>query len=76
MNILDTNKKFVVCIKNDDYEVSLEIRKIYSVIPDDEASKHGLIRVIDESDEDYLYPKDYFVPIELSQTVIEALSAA
>jgi hypothetical protein len=74
MSKMDPKPKFVICIKNDDYEASLEIRKIYFAITDDKASKHGLIRVIDESDEDYLYPKDYFIPIELPQTIIEAIT--
>lgn len=66
--------QFAVCIKNDGYQVSLEIRKIYQVIPDTKALKHQLIRVIDESGEDYLYPADYFVPIELSKAVEKAFS--
>ncbi|MBE9162865.1 MULTISPECIES: hypothetical protein [Microcoleaceae] len=57
---LETN--FVVCINNQDYPVSLELRKIYQVIPDIRAAKHQYIRVIDESGEDYLYPVAYFVP--------------
>ena len=61
--------QFVVCIKNEGYSASLELRKIYQVIPDARAAEHRLIRVIDESGEDYLYPVDYFVPIELPQAV-------
>ena len=63
--------QFVVCVKNENHPASLEIRKIYQVIPDDHAAEHRLIRVIDESCEDYLYPADYFVPIELPQAVEE-----
>ena len=58
---------FAVCVKNDDYPASLEIRKIYEMMPDEKAAKHGLVRIIDESGEDYLYPQDYFVPIEIPQ---------
>jgi hypothetical protein len=54
-------------VKNEDYPVALEIRKIYEILPDEKAAKHGLVRVIDESGEDYLYPKDFFVPIELPE---------
>ena len=61
--------QFVVCIRNEGYSASLELRKIYQVIPDARAAEHRLIRVIDESGEDYLYPVDYFVPIELPQAV-------
>ena len=51
---------FVLCIKNDGYEVSLERRKLYVTIPDPEAAADGQIRVIDESGEDYLYPASHF----------------
>lgn len=61
--------RYVVCVNNEGYPASLERRKIYQVLPDPQAAAHKLIRVIDESGEDYLYPADYFVPITLSQTV-------
>lgn len=60
-------QQFAVCVKNDEYPASLEIRKIYEVLPDDKAAKHGLVRIIDESGEDYLYPQDFFVPIEIPE---------
>ena len=66
--------QFVVCIKNDQYPASLEVRKIYKSLPDASAAKHQLIRVIDESGEDYLYPADYFVPIKLPQLIVKALA--
>ena len=65
--------KFAVCINNEDYEVSLELRKIYKILPDAKAAEHHYIRVIDESGEDYLYPEDYFIPIELPKAVEKAL---
>jgi hypothetical protein len=68
--------QFVVCIKNEGYNASLELRKIYRVVPDASAAAHRLIRVIDESDEDYLYPQDYFAPITLPETLVEALALA
>jgi hypothetical protein len=55
--------RFVVCISNRNYAASLERRKIYRRIPDSEARKHGLIRVVDESGRGYLYPERYFTPI-------------
>jgi hypothetical protein len=64
---------FVICIANTHYEASLELRKIYETVPDDEASRSGLARVIDESGEDYLYPVDYFVPIELPRKAERAM---
>jgi hypothetical protein len=69
-------KRFVVCVKNKSYEVSLETRKIYQVLRDPDAAKHKQLRVIDESGEDYLYPESYFTPIELPQPVRKAVLAA
>jgi len=69
-------KQFAVCLRNDGYEVSLERRKIYQVLPDLEAAKHRQVRVIDESGEDYLYPQNFFVPIELPQPIRRAVLAA
>jgi hypothetical protein len=68
--------QFVVCINNSGYPASLEVRKIYQVIPDARSEAHQLVRVIDESGEDYLYPADYFMPLELPQPVLQALSLA
>ena len=70
-----SEKQFVVCLKNKGYEVSLERRKIYQVLPDADAAKHGLVRVVDESGEDYLYPKGFFVAIELPQPIRRAVLA-
>lgn len=69
-------QQFVVCIENTGYEASLERRKIYLAVPDAEGSGHGLLRVIDESGEDYLYPKELFRPIELPQALGRAILAA
>ena len=55
--------KFVLCIENKDYPASLEKWKIYPVLKEDEME--GYIRIIDESGEDYLYPEEYFVTIEV-----------
>jgi hypothetical protein len=68
--------QFVICIKNRDYPASLELRKIYRVVPDETAAAHKQIRVIDESGEDYLYPADYFVSIRLPQAVEKAVLQA
>src|SRR5690242_21001965 len=57
--------RFVLCVRNKEYPASLELRKVYRLLPDDVASKHRQMRVIDESGEDYLYPEEYFVPIKL-----------
>jgi hypothetical protein len=59
---------------NDGYPASLEPRKIYPVLPDTEAAAHQLLRIIDESGENYLYPADYFIPIDLPKAAEEAFS--
>ena len=69
-------RKFVVCVKNDGYDVSLEKRKIYVSLADDVAAKHGLMRVVDESGEDYLYPRGFFAPIDLPASVRRAVMHA
>jgi len=66
--------EFVVCINNEGYEASLEVGKIYRLVPDAHAAEHSMMRIVDESGEDYLYPTDYFVPVELPQAAVEALT--
>ena len=68
--------KFAVCINNADYPASLELHKIYRIIPDREAAAEGDIRVIDESGEDYLYPAAWFVFVELPRVIERSLRAA
>ena len=69
-------QSFVICIRNDGYEVSLEKRKLYEVLPDNDAAQHGQIRVIDESGEDYLYPQDYFIAVNLPKPTERAIIEA
>ena len=64
---------YAICIQNEGYEASLELRKLYPVLEDNFGSQHGMIRVIDESGEDYLFPNEYFVPVTLSQAVEKQL---
>ncbi len=64
--------RFMLCINNGGCE-DLEIRKVYEVLPDDEAAKDRYVRVIDESGEDYLYPEDYFYPVEIAANIRESL---
>ena len=59
-----SSPSFVACVHNQSFPASLEVRKIYEVLPDVEAAGSGYLRVIDESGDDYLYPRDYFVPME------------
>ena len=60
---------FAICIQNEGYAVSLEKRKLYEVLPDSEAEKHNQIRVIDESGDDYVYSREYFVIVDLPDAV-------
>lgn len=69
-------KQLVVCIDNEGYPASLERRKIYLALRDPVAEKRGLLRIVDESGEDYLYPKASFRPIALPQGVKKAVLAA
>jgi hypothetical protein len=66
-------RSYVLCIDNSGYPESLEVRKIYALLPDKKASACDYLRVIDETGEDYLYPNKYFVPLNLSAEVIDAL---
>jgi hypothetical protein len=72
----ESSPQFVVCINNEDYPASLELHKIYRVVPDEDAATDGDIRIIDESGEDYLYPASYFAPIKVPQLVEESLLRA
>ena len=65
--------QFAICINNSEYPASLELHKIYRVLPDEDAATEGDIRVIDESGEDYLYPAGWFVLVELPEIVERSL---
>lgn len=68
-----TAARFAVCVDNTGYPSSLELHKIYRVLPDEDAAEDGDIRIIDESGEDYLYSADRFVEIDVPQTVRKAI---
>jgi len=72
----ESTSQFVVCINNEDYPASLELHKIYRVVPDKSAAADDDLRVIDESGEDYLYPASYFAPIKVPAAVEESLRRA
>jgi len=61
--------QFAVCLSNRGYAASLVVRRLYAVIDDPVAARRGLVRLIDESGEDYLYPKRMFAPVELPAAV-------
>jgi len=68
--------KFAICLNNEGYPASLEVGKLYRLIPDDEAAAHGYIRVVDESGEDYAFTANRFHIIELPVTVGQSLLSA
>lgn len=72
----EISQEFVVCINNENYPASLELHKIYRLIPDENAEAEGDIRIIDESGEDYLYPASYFVIINVPHMVEESIRRA
>ncbi len=65
--------QYVICISNVDYPASLELHKLYRVLPDEQAAADGDLRVIDESGEDYLYPAEYFLKISVSKKAEKSL---
>ena len=65
--------RFVVCVDNSGYPASLELHKLYRALPDPAAAEDGDVRVIDESGEDYLYPAEYFVEVEVPRRAADAI---
>ncbi len=65
---------FVVCICSDGVGASLEVRKIYRVLPDTEAASRSLVRIVDESGETYLYPCEFFRPIDVPVDIAQTFS--
>lgn len=74
--LLSMKKYYAVCIKNEGYEASLERRKIYQVVTDKQGAERGLIRIVDESGQSYLYPQSFFSPIKLPQPLLKAFARA
>ena len=72
---MSTKQQFVICIKNEDYPASLQLWKVYRVLPDEKGARHNMIRVVDESGEDYLFSASYFVPVKLPLAVKSAILA-
>lgn len=67
--------QFAICIKNADHPASLQLWKVYRVLPDEKGARHNMIRVIDESGEDYLFSANCFVPVELPKLAESAYLA-
>ncbi len=70
----EMSDQYLLCVKNEAYPTSLELRKVYRALPDPVASARGFVRIVDESGEDYLYPSHYFVAVELPQAAIHAFA--
>ena len=66
--------RFTICVNNSEYPVSLELHKLYRVIPDEDAKKDGDLRIIDESGEDYLYPAEYFLLVDIPRGAAQSLN--
>ena len=69
------NLQYLLCVKNEGYPASLLVRRLYEQLPDAGAEKHGLVRIIDESGEDYLYPQKLFVTLDIPRPVARAIAA-
>lgn len=68
-----SSSKFAVCLSNEGYPASLEPRKLYEVLDDTQAINKSMLRVVDESGEDYLYPASMFALIPIPDALVDAL---
>ncbi|MGA2984058.1 MAG: hypothetical protein ABSG32_09595 [Terriglobia bacterium] len=68
-------KPFALCIDNNDYQASRIPGKVYRILPDQAAAKDDLVRIVDESGEDYLYHKDYFLFVDFPPGVTKSILA-
>ncbi len=68
--------EYLLCVKNESYPASLEVRKVYRALPDPVAASRGFARVVDQSGDDYLYRSDYFVAVELPQAAARGFAEA
>jgi hypothetical protein len=68
-------KPFALCVDNTDYQASLILGKVYRILPDPRAAKDGFVRIVDESDEDYLYHKDHFVFVDFPRGIKKRILA-
>ena len=70
---MSQTKRFAICIHNGEYAGTLELRKVYEVLDDEAAAKRNYVRVIDESGEDYLYPRSWFVTVAVPEDIEQLL---
>lgn len=67
-------QRYAICVSNHGYSAALEVRKVYRLVPDSSLEGKGLVRIIDESGEDYAYPASFFVPIEVPEAAASTFS--
>jgi hypothetical protein len=72
----ETKGRYYLCVKNEGYAASLQVRTVYLGISDSEAESHGMLRIVDESEEDYLFPASFFVPIEVPEAAVRVFAGA
>ncbi len=75
MKNMNAKPQFAICVNNEQYPASLQLWKVYRVLPDERGSRHHMLRIVDESGEDYLFSASYFVPVELPQAAELAILA-
>lgn len=72
----NTERRFFLCIRNEGYAASLQVRTVYPALRDAEAEAHGMLRIVDESGEDYLFPAGFFVPIDVPEAAEKVFAGA
>jgi hypothetical protein len=76
MGAANTQPRFAVCINNSAYPDDLRVRTVYQILPDESAARSSFVRVIDETGEDYLYPAEFFVLIDVPPEAAKVLAVA
>jgi len=72
----DENRQFFLCIRNEGYAASLQVRTVYPGLRDPAAESHGMLRIVDESGEDYLFPASFFVSIDVPEAAAKVFAGA
>ena len=72
----ETNRRFFLCLRNDGYAASLQPRTVYEGLADPKAESHGMLRIVDESGEDYLFPASLFTPIDVPERAVSVFAGA
>ena len=72
----EPRQQYFLCLQNEGYETSLQVRTVYRALSDSEAESHRMLRIVDESDEDYLFPASLFVPIDVPASAAKVFAGA